>query len=212
MAEAFDSYKLHTALKQHFTTKKYDFFKYRGKSYADKHAKQFDQRPDRFFFYKVWSRYKNDLKDFYVSVFSSGDDPWVGDLLDGKYDSQYNEWLKRKQSIRKIFSDDVDTLIEFLIEYNLEFKNLLVPNGTKMPKIIQLEEQKYISQETVVIINQLTHFVDKVECQHPFWNDKQLLLTKYQPFVGVSKLGWFASTLKDGIDKLGLMPKNIKIN
>lgn len=200
-SEAFDSFKLHTALKQHFTTSKYDYFKYRGKSYADKQARQFDQRRDRFFFYKVWSRYKDDLKGFYVSVFSGGDDPWIGDLLDDKYNAQYQEWLKRKQSIGKIFENDVDTIVEFLIEYNLEFKQLLIPNGSKMPKIIQLEEQGFISLETVVIINQLTNFVDKVQCDHPFWNDKQLLLTKYQPFVGVSKLGRFASMLKDGIDK-----------
>ena len=111
MSEAFDSYKMYSALKQHFTTLKYDYVKFRGKSYADKHARSFDKRNDRFFYYKLWSRYKDELKDFYISVFVSGETVgFIGDLLDDKYHAQYNEWLKRQQSITKVFKDDVETI------------------------------------------------------------------------------------------------------
>lgn len=203
MSEAFESYKLFTALTQHFTTAKYDFIKFRGKSYADKHARQFDKRGDRFFYYKVWSRYKEELKGFYISVLIEGDKVWIGDLLDDKYHTQYNDWLKRQQSITKVFKDDVETIVEFMSERELSFKDMLVADGTKMPMVVRLQEQKFISIETLVIINRLTKITEKCECSHPFWSDKKLLLTKYQPFVKVSKLGKFASMLKDGIDKLG---------
>ncbi len=200
MSDAFESYKLHTALKLHFTSPKYDYVKFKGKVKAD--ARKFDVKRDRFFYYKVWARYKKELKDFYVAVFASGEPHWIGDLLDDKYNKIYNEWLKRKQALTKCFTDDVAVIVDFMDERNISFKDLLT-GGDELPMIIRLYQQEYICLETVVIINRLTKMTDKCHSSHPFWGDTKLLLTKYQSFVSVSKLGKFASILRDGIDKLG---------
>jgi len=200
--EAFNSYELFNSLKLHFTNKKYDYFKYKGKTLAGKYASRFDKQKDRKVYHNLWAKYKTELKGFYISVIISGDVPWAGSLLTEKYHDQYNDWVKRQHSLQNIFKNDVDTIVEFMIEYGLDFKTIIMPNGNTLPKIIQLEEQDFISLETVVIINRLTNFVNKGDCKHPTWSDKQLLLTRYQPFVKVSKLGRFASMLKDGIDKL----------
>lgn len=200
MSEAFESYKLHTALKLHFTTPKYDFVKFKGKVKAD--ARKFDQKRDRFFYYKVWARYKKELKDFYIAVFSAGESHWIGDLLSDKYDKIYNDWLKRNQALTQHFRNDVEVICDFMDEKDLSFKDLLL-GGDDLPVIVRLYQQDFICLETVVIINRLTKMTDKCHSTHPFWDDAKLLLTKYQSFVKVSKLGQFASILRDGIDKLG---------
>lgn len=199
--EAFESFKLYNALRLHFTTAKYDFIKFRGKTKVD--ARQFDKRPDGFFFHKLWKRYGDELKLFYVSAFINDCPKWVGELLGEEYHQQFNEMLKRHQSLSKVFSDDVKIIVDLMEEKGVSFRELLVADGANMPMIVRLHEQDFISLETLVIINRLTKMTDKCDCPHPFWEDKKLLLTKYQPFVNVSKLGKFASMLKEGIDKLG---------
>lgn len=195
--EAFNSYKLYNALRLHFTTKSYDFIKFRGKTKVD--ARKFDKRPDRYFYYKLWARYEDELKLFYISVFINGSVKWVGELLGEEHHAQFNEMLKRHQSLSKIFSDDVKTIVDLMDDRGVSFKQLLIADGANLPMIIRLYEQEFISLESLVIINRLTKMTDKCDCPHPFWEDKKLLITKYEPFVDVGKLGRFASILKDGL-------------
>jgi len=201
MNEAFESYKLYHALKLHFTTKNYDFIKFRGKAKAFSDARKFDARNDKYFYYRLSARYKSELKEFYISVFANGDDCWIGDLLGDKYHRQFNEWLARKQAFTKMFTDDVNTIVEFMEERDKSFKELLLPDGNNLPIIMRLGEQGFISTETIIVINRLTHFVEKGDNKHPFWKDKKLLITKYNPFVEVNEIGNLASILKEGIDK-----------
>ena len=195
----FESYKLYQALKFHFTQKKYDFIKFRGKIKTD--GKTFDARNDKYFFHLLAKRYGKDLRDFYIANFATGDDVWIGDLLGEQYNTVYTEWLKRKQTVTKVFTEDVQTLVEFMTEKETSFIELITtPDGNNLPIIVRLFEQGYISMETIVFINALTQFVEKVDIKHPFWKDKKLLITKYQSFVDVSDLGKFASILRNGID------------
>lgn len=198
--EAFESFKLFHAIRLHFTSKSYDFVKFRGKTKVT--AKSFDKRHDTYFFYKLWKRYKDELKLFYVSVFINGGCSWAGELLDDKYHTQFNEMLKRQQSLTKVFSDDVKTIVDFLEERELEFSDLIKPDGGNMPMVVRLCNQGFISIETLTIINRLTKMSDRCSCYHPGWDGQKLLLTKYVHFVDVSDLGKFAKILKDGIDVL----------
>ena len=47
----FEAYKLYTAIKNHFTTESYDYFKYNGKVRASEHT--FETRKDKYMFYKL---------------------------------------------------------------------------------------------------------------------------------------------------------------
>ncbi len=205
MSEAFDSYKLYSAIRQHFTTPSYDFIKFKGKSYADKHAKIFDKKKDRFFYHKLWDKYKSELKDFYISV-CVGELPiakFAGDLLSDKYHTQYNEWLKTNQSITKSFKNDAQVIGDYLDERGMSFKDIITCNEGELPDLIRLYKNGYIKLETVVVINRLTNFVDRCQTTHPSWCNMKLLITKYQSFVRVSKIGNLASILRTELDKLG---------
>lgn len=198
----YKSFELFTALKSHFTREGYDFIKYRGKTFVKPH--QFDKMKDRWFYHKLAERYGDELKDFYISVFI-GNEPvpkWSGDMLDDKYDAQFQQYLKRIHALRKTFSDDVNTIVEFMDEMGLTFKELLVADGDKSPKLIRLYEQGYIQIESIIIINQLTSFVDRVKLSGNAWKHKKLLLNKYQRLFKVSEVGYFAKILRNGIEQV----------
>ena len=49
--EAFQAYKTYVAIKNHFTSKTYDFFKYNGRTKASRST--FEKRNDKYFFSKL---------------------------------------------------------------------------------------------------------------------------------------------------------------
>jgi hypothetical protein len=74
----YAAFALYNALKLHFTSDSYDFFKYHGKTNISKDS--FLRRKDKYTFYKLSRKYSLDeLKYFYVSNFLDGD-KWVGDM------------------------------------------------------------------------------------------------------------------------------------
>jgi len=142
------------------------------------------------------------LKQFYISVLVSGEEvSWAGDMLDDKYYDIYLDRRKRLESFIKYFTDDVNTIVEYMAESGKEFKDLLSPRTGRLPIIIQLWMDKLISLETIVIINRLTSFVDKITVDHPLWDETKLLLTKYDCFVKVSGTWSPGKILRNGIEK-----------
>ena len=63
---AFESYKMYVALKLHFTTDSYDYFKFNGKTRVTE--TNFEKRKDRYFFKKLTNRKKDDeILPYFVS-------------------------------------------------------------------------------------------------------------------------------------------------
>ena len=70
MYGGFDVYKTYLAVKLHFTTDTYDYYKYGGK--VNTKLDTFTKRKDRYFFHKLSTRYAEDnILDFFVSNFLS---------------------------------------------------------------------------------------------------------------------------------------------
>jgi len=196
----FESFQLYHALKLHLTSKSYDYVKFRGKTNVK--GSSFDKRRDKFFYHKLYQRYKKNLKEFYISVLVSGEDiGWAGDLLDDRFNDIYLDRRKRMESFIKYFTDDVNTIVEYMVETGKEFKDLLSPRPGRLPIIIHLWMDKLISLETIVIINRLTSFADKITVDHPLWDETKLLLTKYDCFVKVSGTWSPGKILRNGIEK-----------
>ena len=196
----FESFQLYHALKLHFTTKNYDFIKFRGKTNVK--GSSFDKRNHKFLYHKLAQKYKKDLKPFYISALISGEDiGWIGDLLDDRFNDIYLDRRKRMESFAKYFNDDVNTIVDYLVESGKEFKDLLLPRSGRLPILIMLQMDKLVSLETIIIINRLTGFLDKIKVDHPLWDDVKLLLTKYDCFVTVSEAWSPGKILRNGIEK-----------
>ena len=75
----FAAFALYNALKTHFTSSSYDYFKYHGKTNVSKDT--FMKRKDKYQFYKLSRKYSLvELKDFFVANFIYGSSTWVGEM------------------------------------------------------------------------------------------------------------------------------------
>lgn len=152
----FKAFKYYTAIKLHFTNDKFDVFTNRG--HIKGSVDTFQRRNDRMLFEKIARTYSTDKQciQFIASNFMYDHPDLVYDLTTA--DQHYREYIRRKQSITKLFTDDLDIIVRSGAEYDqYEFV------GHKIPDVIQLYMAKKITLETMVILNTLDGFVDKMK-------------------------------------------------
>lgn len=175
----FEAYKLYLALKQHFTTSSYDFFKYNGKVRATQTS--FETRRDKYMFYKLSKR--EDPLHYLVSILSNEPEVWVGEIFEPKYEQMYKDFLKNKESLTYTFRNDIDQLLE---DFD---KNFEVPDG-QYPYLLQLYTRNKISRETFIIIQDCVRFFSKwnKEVTDPvLWPKIALNCKKFWPFMQYDK-------------------------
>jgi len=171
----YDAYKMYCALKRHFQSDTYDYFKYNGKvkaSYAT-----FEKRNDKFFFAKL-AKHK-DVMGFLVANFYYGD-VWVGDLVNEQIaEKQYREWLKHKESLSYIFKSDLGKIDDLKEEMKV------VDN--QHPLLLRRYLSKEITAETLIIIDAVQKKCLfkywSTRLKDPVWETVRNKLIKLSPFV-----------------------------
>lgn len=184
MNDPFESYKLYNALKLHFEGS-YDAVKYNYKTNAS--PKSFLNRKDKYFFAKLAKKYNGSLKEFYVSQFIN-EQKYIGDMMDSEAESYYATYKKIKESIHRVFSIDINKIID--INIGVKFDNLFESVDGQQPMIVQMWMQEDISLETVVILNSLLGFVQREDSKISdtiIWPDNKRKIEKYTPFVNFDK-------------------------
>jgi hypothetical protein len=192
---AFESYKMYVAVKLHFTTDSYDYFKFNGKTKVSE--ANFEKRKDRYFFKKLTNRVKDpDILPYFVANFVANPDGWIGNMLRNDGDDNYKNWKKRMESLHYRFSEDVD----FLLQQVNEFDHLFKVDETH-PLLLKFLLGKQISMETFVILNQILDFIpqfDKSITETIVWKDVRRTVMKYTPFVSVDTVK-YKHTLKEKV-------------
>lgn len=172
--DAYDIYVYYLAMKSHFTTD-YDFHKYNGKIKAN--MTSFENRKDKFFFYKLSK--KSEAKDLILANMLINPLMWIGDILEQKAYSNYEDWLKRVQSLTRTFQLN-------LTELNEDFDSNFIVVGGQYPKLLQLYNQRRICLETLVILNDLTkcfrYWAKNISDTIVFPNINRLV-NNYSPFL-----------------------------
>jgi len=184
MNDPFESYKLYNALKLHFEGS-YDAIKYNYKTNVT--PKSFLNRKDKYFFAKLAKKYNGSLKEFYVSQFIN-EQKYVGDMMDSEAESYYATYKKIKESIHRVFSIDINKIID--INIGVKFDNLFTSVDGQQPMIVQMWMQEDITLETVVILNSILGFVQREDSKISdtiIWPDNKRKIEKYTPFVNFSK-------------------------
>ena len=182
----YETFGIYQALKLHFTTDSYDYFKYGGKSKISVDA--FENRKDKYHFYKLSRRLqsKDEMVNYIVAQFVHDDNAWVGNMLDEQSDLIYRQRQKVLQSLSYTFESDCYSI----------FNNAANPNAVLQsesgdyPKLLTMTLQKITEIETLCILNQLLHFM-------PMWDSKindtirwpqyRRKILKYTPFVNFDK-------------------------
>lgn len=179
--DPFDAYKQYLALKSHFSTKTYDYFKYGTAVKAKRES--FETRKDKYFFYKLSKR--KDLLDFLVAMFVYGKkDMWIGDVLRNEETEQlYKKWQTVKQSLTYVFMNDLEKLNSDLIS------SFIVQDG-QHPHALKLLLRDEIHLETFIILNDIMRFTpswNREIADQIIWPEVRQKCKKYHPFMEYDK-------------------------
>jgi hypothetical protein len=178
-------YMMYNALRLHFTTDSYDYFKYNGKTNTTKES--FLTHKNKYAFYRLSRKHTlEDARDFFVANFLVNDSKWVGELLTEEAEEIYTDWKKRNQSLFYRFESDTQYLLD-----NYDAHDIIKPVDGSFPVLLMQIMRKKVALETLVIMNNLMNFLPMWEKKidddivWPMWQRK---IKKYTPFVVYDKM------------------------
>lgn len=168
--DAFQAFKFYTAIKLHFTNDNFDVFQNRG--HVKGSFSTFQARRDRGLFEKLARQYSaSEFIKYIASNFMYHNPNVIYDTPQGE--SNYKEFIKRRQSMTRVFENDVDYI-----------ENTACFSPTD---ILQSYVANKITLESAVILDKLTNWVSKLKEESPtitqLMEDDLLLVTKSHGFV-----------------------------
>lgn len=177
--ETFQWYVKYLAMKRHFTDNNYDYHKYRGKIRAS--FEKYRTRSDVFFFHKLSQ--KDDPENLLLANMIVKPNVWIREVIEQEGEDRYIEWVKRRDTLTRIFKNDLNAL------RNVYQDNFISVKG-QHPAIMSLYIQRQISLETFTILTHSANIfdywgnniVDKVVS-----SDIIRLSRKYYPFLNIDE-------------------------
>jgi hypothetical protein len=183
--DGFDVYKIYLAIKLHFTSESYDYFKHNGKTTA--RLNTFTKRRDRYFFHKLSRSYSSSAcVDYFVAGFIGSDTVWIGDVVGKSGQENYTRWQKRIESLSYVFEGDVNTLLEFIEEKKIKFDDLFKVKDGQHPPLVKLYIANKITIESMIILDDILNYTKQFNKQIKetvIWPKKYKLLMNYKPFL-----------------------------
>ncbi len=179
----FETYQTYLSMKSHFTNRKYDFFKYGGKSRAT--MSSFNKRKDKYWFEKTSRKYSDEeVLNFLLANFVNADTPqnlWIGEIINSG-ERTYAEWMRRKQSMTYIFKEQSEKL---LLETDLE---KLFNCSKGHPLVLKRYLGGEISLETLMILEKVFSFAKDFDkkLSDPVWETVSFKIKKYSPFLNIN--------------------------
>lgn len=174
----YEAYRKFLAIKLHFESDSYDYFKYHGKVSASNDS--FERRKDKFFFYKLSK--KEDVEKFLVSNLFRDTNIWVGSLLDEEREIKYKDFASRLQSITYNFENDLRKFSNFN-------EALDITNGD-YPLIYTQYKRGKVYPETLLILNdfmKIFDYWDREIVDKFSWPTEKKMLLKLKPFIQYDK-------------------------
>ena len=184
---SYEAYTLYLAIKLHFTTPNYDYFKHNAK--VNSSFNSFIKRNDRFFFHKLATKYGENLRDYYVSNFVDRPKTWVGDLVRSDGDTIYNKWKKYNESFSYNFRNDCVLLRNVIDGDRIRFDDVFSVDSGQHPRLLRLLLSGKVSIQSVIIFDKILSFIsrwDKEIKETIIWPEKSFKITKLRPFINVN--------------------------
>jgi hypothetical protein len=187
--DGFKAYRYYLAIKLHFTTDKFNVFENRGNVKGTREA--FNARNDRYIFEKLAMKRPNDkdIIQFFVSNFAYGNDTAI--YAGQEAEENYQEWQRRKQSVTKIFIDDLANMITYIETNKLKHSALFNFTENEYPVALKMFLGRKIAIESLRIIDDLTGILDKWK-DNPtvkyIWDDELRRVIKLTGFVKYDKI------------------------
>lgn len=171
---------MYLALRAHFQTDDYDVIKMQGRIRASR--KSFNGAGKEFAFRRLVKMYKDEeVCNFMVSNFVQGNQ-WGG-IFDLQAAREYADWKRRQESLSYIFDQDLHRIFQEAADDGVT--DIFAHEPGNHPYVLKAFLRKTICPETLVILNKIMGWVDKINLDQtdPVWGDVRRLITKYRPFV-----------------------------
>lgn len=176
---AFETYKCYLAIKRHFITDQYDYFRYNGVIKCSEQS--FLNRRDVRAFLNI-SRHREPEK-LLAANFIYGDVSWVGDIKQ----EYYEQLIKMQESGLYWFKNDLQKLQKMFND------NFYVGPSCAIPSIIKMLKSNIIDIHTVAIFEKILGMDAK-------WSKKpEYMIFQSSSFKAKKSIGFF--NLADGFDK-----------
>ena len=187
--DGYKAYRYYLAIKLHFTSESFDVFSNRGNVRATRES--FNARNDRYIFEKLAKKLPadKDLIQFFVSNFAYGADTAI--YAGNEADDNFMMWNKRKQSITKMFLDDLAKILNHMEKNKVKTTNLFQFVDGDYPVVLTLYIGNQISIETLRIIDDLNPILDdwsKNSAVRYIWDKEFLRMKKLTGFVKYDKI------------------------
>jgi hypothetical protein len=187
--DGFKAYRYYLAIKLHFTTDKFNVFQNRGNVKGTREA--FNARNDRYIFEKLARKIPvdKDLIQFFVSNFAYGN---ANAIYDGQEaDENYTQWTKTKQSISKVFVDDLATLLTYTETNKLKHTAIFNFTDGEYPVALKLFVGGKISIETLRMIDDIYPIIEQWKLNNSvkyIWDDELRRIIKLTGFVKYDRI------------------------
>lgn len=196
----FGAYKKYLAIKLHFCSESYDYFRCHGEVRASESA--FEKRNDKFFFNRLCKKYpEKELIKYLVCNFLEDSQNWVGDIISVENDDSYKIWQKKIQALSYNFKQDLQKLNEEIVSGRIKcFDDLFKLGNSSHPYILEMTLRKDIAIETFVIMNRVLNFFplfDKTIKNKIIWREFKKKCLKYEPFLEIKDYSKFKQIMKE---------------
>ncbi len=184
----YDVYRLYVALKTHFQSDTYDYFKNEGRIRAKRSS--YERRRDRYFFEKLAKRFSGrdsfELVDFFVANLTTNSNLWVGDMLTDDCDRNYLDWSGRIQSLDYTFECDCETLLNEMEKKEVPFNSLFESENNQHPLLLRMVMRGQVKVESFIILDNMLNFFAKWDTQMTgdyVWEEYRRKCQKYRHFL-----------------------------
>lgn len=167
----FQVWRLHRALKMHFTTRKYDLFQYNGRFYGDDEI-MFKKLNHKMLYEMMSVKFENPHQavEFFLSnlLYTRADEAFTLHAWDN-----YKRWIREKESLTKLIADDLG---------GLDLSTDL--HDDVLPKLLKLIVGGKIMPQTAVAIDAVIPFLADWDAKVYFGHEESVLkLIKLKRFV-----------------------------
>ena len=182
---SYEAYTLYLAIKLHFTSDSYDFYKHNAK--VNSSFNTFLKRNDRFFFHKLTTKYsKEEMLDYFVCNFFHNSKTWIGNLVRADGETNYTKWKKFNQSFTYNFRNDCLLLRNIIDGDRISFDDVFRVSNGQHPRLLRLLLSEQIAVQTFIILDKILSFCknwDKEITETIIWPEKSFKVAKLKPFV-----------------------------
>lgn len=182
----YQVYMMYLALRNHFNSDSYDYFKYNKKVNAAETT--FRRRRDRWHFEKIARKYEGESENFLIANLLEDPQFWVGNAMKPDCHEKYTNWVKRYEGVEYTLRQDLLRIFEVIEEnQNLTFLRVLqVPKDGRHSVLMKMFMKEEISLETFTILMNhyaLDELYNEKYSNDPIWKNIRNKAQKYLPFL-----------------------------